>query len=180
MYNEEEIARPYAKALVQAAHEMGCLDVVRGDIEALQAQWEGSELFREWAHAFHSLPRKQHQELVDSIWGDSMSYPTLVLLEALSVNGLLATIPHVVRIFRRMADRAEGRVKVTFVFAVEPKEATVKLLTEKALRAYGEQTQIEVRVDDRLGAGLVVRAGHMQMDGSLAGRLRRLRNAFAQ
>ena len=46
MYNEEEAARPYARALVQAAQNLGCMARVREDMEALSAQWVGSEVFR--------------------------------------------------------------------------------------------------------------------------------------
>ena len=166
MVNEEEAVRPYARALVQAAEDLGCLGRVREDMDALEAQWEGSKTFRDWAHAFHSLPRAEHRKQIDAVWGETMAPPTLVLLEALSV-------------FRRFADKAEGRLDVALVFAAPPTPATEAGLREKALAAYGAKTRVTVTVDPRLGAGLVVRAGHTQIDGSLAGRLRRLRQAFA-
>ena len=53
-------------------------------------------------------------------------------------------------------------------------------LRARAVEAYGPNTRVAVATDARLGAGLVVRAGHTQFDGSLKGRLRRLRHAFAQ
>lgn len=179
MVNEEEAVRPYARALVQAATDMGCLERVREDMDALEVQWEGSKTFRDWAHAFHSLPRAEHRKQIDAIWGETMAPPTLVLLEALSVNGLMGTVPNVIKSFRRFADKAEGRLDVALVFAAPPTPATEAGLREKALAAYGTKTRVTVTVDPRLGAGLVVRAGHTQIDGSLAGRLRRLRQAFA-
>lgn len=179
MVNEEEAVRPYARALVQAAADMDCLGRVREDMDALEAQWEGSKTFRDWAHAFHSLPRAEHRKQIDAIWGETMAPPTLVLLEALSVNGLMGTVPNVIKSFRRFADKAEGRLDVALVFAAPPTPATEAGLREKALAAYGAKTRVTVTVDPRLGAGLVVRAGHTQIDGSLAGRLRRLRQAFA-
>ena len=163
MVNEEEAVRPYARALVQAAADMGCLGRVREDMDALEAQWEGSKTFRDWAHAFHSLPRAEHRKQIDAIWGETMAPPTLVLLEALSVNGLMGTVPNVIKSFRRFADKAEGRLDVALVFAAPPTPATEAGLREKALAAYGAKTRVSVMVDP----------------GSLAGRLRRLRQAFA-
>ncbi len=179
MYNDEEAARPYARALVQAAQETGQLERVRGDIEALADQWEGSQEFRDWATAFHSMSREQHKAAIDALWGDTMSPPVKVLLETLSINGGLAAIPHVIRCFHRFANALEGRIEVTFVFADTPRPETVASLTERALAAYGPHTQIQTKISPALGAGLVVRAGNLQIDGSLAGRLRRLRYAFA-
>ncbi len=179
MYNEEEVARPYARALSKAAHAMGILDRVRGDMEALNAQWEGTEELRDWATSFRSMPRAKHEAVVRELWGDTMSEPVLILLEALSANGHLAAIPHVVRCFHRFADKADGRVDVLFVFATEPTPEVVASLTKRALDTYGPQTQIHTQIDPTLGAGLLVRAGYLQIDGSLAGRLRRLRTAFA-
>ncbi len=179
MYNDEEAARPYARALVQAAHETGQLDRVRGDIEALANQWEGSEELRHWATTFHSMSREQHKATIDTLWGDTLSTPVKVLLETLSMNGGLAAIPHVIRCFHRFANALEGRIVVTFVFAAPPRPETVQSLTERAIAAYGPHTHIQTKIHPPLGAGMVIRAGHLQIDGSLAGRLRRLRYAFA-
>ncbi len=180
MYNEEEAARPYARALVQAAADLGLMARVRGDMETLDVQWQGSPELRDWCHAFHSVPRAAHRAFVREVWGESLCPPVRTLLEALSEGGLLAALPQVIRVFRRLADRAEGRVAVTFVFAVAPSQSTLETLTDKARASYGPTTEIRTEVDPRLGAGLVVRAGHLQIDGSLAGRLRRLRQAFAR
>lgn len=180
MYNEEEAARPYARALVQAAQAQGVLARVREDMDALEAQWEGSEVFRDWARRFHSMPRAAHRAGVEALWGESMSGPVKVLLQALSEHGLMAAVPQVVRIFRRLADAAEGRRDVSIAFAAEPSKQTVAALTEKAVAAYGEKTRISVSVRPELGAGMLIRAGHTQIDGSLAGRLRRLARAFGR
>lgn len=180
MQNDEEAARPYARALAQAAQDLGLMARVRADMEALEAQWEGSEPLRRWARGFHSMPRAQHRATVDALWGDTMAPPTRKLLEALSVHGLLAAIPAVIKAFRRFADKAEGRLDVDIVFAAPPKPETEAALRARAVEAYGPNTRVTVATDARLGAGLVVRAGHTQFDGSLKGRLRRLRHAFAQ
>ncbi len=180
MYNEEEVARPYARALVQAARSLGQMARVRGDIEALDAQWHGSPELRDWCHAFHSAPRATHQAFVKEVWGETVAPCVGTLLEALSVNGLLAALPHVIRVFRRLADKAEGRVEVDFVFAAEPSPETLQALTQKVHAAYGSTVTIRTSINPTLGAGLILRAGNIQIDGSLAGRLRRLRATFAR
>ena len=180
MANDEEAIRPYARALAQAAMDLGEMPRVRADMDALEAQWEGSDVFRRWARGFHSMPRAAHRALIDAVWGGTMAAPTLKLLEALSMHGLMAAVPAMVKAFRRFADKAEGRIDVDIVFAVPPKPETEASLRDRAIEAYGPNTRVSVRVDAALGAGLVVRAGHTQFDGSLKGRLRRLRHAFAQ
>jgi F-type H+-transporting ATPase subunit delta len=180
MYCDEAIIRPYARALVLAAQKTGLLERVRGDMEALAAQWEESEELRTWCTTARSLPKAAHAALVNDLWGETMAHPTRVLLEALSAANLLGAIPAVIRVFRRFADLTEGRVNVTFVFAAPPSDALVASLTQRATEAYGPQTQITVQTDASLGAGLVVRAGNTQIDGSLKGRLTRLRQTFAK
>ncbi|MBQ9693468.1 MAG: F0F1 ATP synthase subunit delta [Kiritimatiellae bacterium] len=179
MYYDEAVIRPYARALVLAAQNLGILARVRGDMEALQDQWEGSKELRDWCNTARSLPKAAHAEIVHALWGDTMARPTMVLLEALSTAGLLSAIPQVICVFRRFADRTEGRVTVEFVFAVAPSKALLMSLSERAIAAYGEQTQIRVRTDADLGAGFIIRAGNTQIDASLKGRLARLRQLFA-
>lgn len=180
MYHDEAVIRPYARALVLAAQQLGILARVRGDMEALQAQWDGSEELRTWCCTARSLPKAAHAEAVAALWGDTMAQPTRILLEALSTAGLLAAIPQVIKVFRRFADRVEGRIEVSFVFATTPSDTLLATLTQRAKAAYGEQTQISVSTDAELGAGLIVRAGNTQIDASLKGRLTRLRQAFAR
>ncbi|MBR6803055.1 MAG: F0F1 ATP synthase subunit delta [Kiritimatiellae bacterium] len=180
MYYDEAVVRPYARALVLSAQALGILDRVRGDMEALQAQWDGSPLLQTWCTTARSLPRAAHKEAIQTLWGETMAHPTCVLLEALSTAGLLAAIPKTIRVFRRFADRAEGKIKVEFVFAAAPSPTLLADLKQRAIAAYGEQTEITVRTDATLGAGMIVRAGHTQIDASLKGRLARLRQRFAQ
>lgn len=180
MYYDEAVIRPYARALVLAAQKLGILARVRGDMEALHDQWDGSEELRTWCTTLRSLPKAAHAETVNAIWGDSMTRPVCLLLEALSAAGLLGAIPNVIRVFRRFADRAEGRISVEFVFAVPPSDTLLATLTQRAKAAYGEQTQIRVHTDPGLGAGLIVRAGNTQIDATLKRRLTRLRQSFAR
>lgn len=180
MYSEEETARPYARALAEAADALGNLGRVRADIEALALQWETCGELRDWCRAVRSQPRAAHRAEIAALWGDTFAPQTRIMLEALAVNGALAAIPHVVSAFRRLADSREGRVAVSLVFAAEPAPALVRTLTDRAKAAYGPGTAVTVGVDPALGAGLIVRAGNKQIDGSLAGRLRRLRRAFAR
>ncbi len=179
MYNEEEVARPYARALVAIAMDEGTMDVIREDIAALEYQWETCAELREWCHTYQSLPREAHRKVVRDLWGDTFSEAIMVMLETLSVHGQLSAIPFVISTFKRLANKREGRVDVTLTFAITPEETTVAALKAKVLAAYGEKTQVAMVVDPAIGAGCIVRAGDKQIDGSLAGRLRRLRNAFA-
>ncbi len=179
MYNEEDIARPYARALVAAAIEGQCMSTVREDMAALQLQWEHCEALRDWCQMYHSLPREKHCAMVRELWGDTFSKPVLVLLEALAIHGLLATIPLVIRLFKRFANMREGRVHVTLTFAVEPSPTMLNTLTARARDAYGNATTTEIVIDPTIGAGCIIRAGDKQIDGSLTGRLRRLRKTFA-
>lgn len=180
MYNEEEAARPYARALVQAACDLGCLERIKADITALEAQWTGCAELRDWAMTPLSMSRQAHRDSVTLLWGDTFAPATITLLQALALNGLLAAIPQVVSSFRRLAALAETQTEVEITFATEPAADTLESLTERARARYGGQTVVSHRVDPSLGAGLVIRAGYTQIDGSLAGRLRRLRRAFAQ
>lgn len=179
MYSDEDVARPYARALAQAAADLGMMARVRGDMVALGEQWEGCPELREWCGAFHSAPRAQHRAFVREVWGDTFCAPVRELLTALAEDGLLAAIPLVLRDFQRLADRAEGRLDVLLVFAVAPDPLTEAALAEKVKAAYGTAAHIRTEIDSRLGAGILIRAGHRQIDGSLAGRLRRLRQTFA-
>ena len=112
--------------------------------------------------------------LADAI-GGSIGRPVLNLIVTMLRRGRIEDLPRVAAEFRRLHDRLNGvtHAHATSAASLEPSE--VSALTERLEQMTGGRVELDLTVDPSLLGGLVVRVGDRLIDGSVRGRLERLR-----
>jgi F-type H+-transporting ATPase subunit delta len=98
------------------------------------------------------------------------------LIQLLLRRGRIEGLPRVAAEFRRLDDRRQGITHATATSAAPLTPDKVTALTERLERSTGGRVALDVQVDPSLLGGLVVRVGDRLIDGSVRGRLERLRN----
>ena len=88
-------------------------------------------------------------------------------------------LPRVAAEFRRLDNQRKGITQASATSAAELTPAEVEALTSKLEQFTGGRVELDVAVDPSLLGGLVVRVGDRLIDGSVRGRLERLRNQLA-
>ena len=88
-------------------------------------------------------------------------------------------LPAVVREFRRLHARQEGVVEASVTSAVALDEAAQAALQERLSALTGQSVAMHLDVDPSLLGGVSVRIGDRLIDGSVRGRLERLRATFS-
>jgi F-type H+-transporting ATPase subunit delta len=80
--------------------------------------------------------------------------------------------------FRRLYNRRAGIVEATAISAAPLEEVELKILRERVVQLAGRGRSVELRteVDPALLGGIQVRIGDQLIDGSVRGRLERLRS----
>ncbi len=129
--------------------------------------------------------RSRYQDLITASFEEAQK----ILLEALPadlpkgvrnfllhllVEGEIGLLPQVVEAFSRQLRKEEMEVAVVTT-AVELDEATREKVEAQLRARYGEKVKVVFQVDPKLLGGMVVRVGDRLLDGSLATRLRALR-----
>ena len=89
------------------------------------------------------------------------------------------SMPNIYREFRRLYNRRAGIVEATAISAAELDDAELTALRTRLEEITGGRIELETRVDPSLLGGVQVRLGDQLIDGSVRGRLERLRNMFA-
>ena len=77
--------------------------------------------------------------------------------------------------YERMANDKLGRLKAQVISAVELDADQVQALEQKVSTATQKDVQLETQIDPSILGGVIVRIDHTVLDGSLLGRLERLR-----
>jgi F-type H+-transporting ATPase subunit delta len=165
--------RMYARALFEAAQEEGRLEEVASDLAALaQALDEVPEL-----EAFLRNPQIDPPEkatvLAELTAGMDELFGNFVrLIAEKSRAGELADM-HTE--FEALLARAQGRLTVELTTAIELSDEDAQSIVETIERAAGRTVEVTRSVDPSLIGGIVVDVGSFRADGSVRGRLERLR-----
>jgi F-type H+-transporting ATPase subunit delta len=178
MADHSTVARPYAKALFEAASAARDL---AGWSTALAA---AAGVVRDAAaHRYLGRPELDAAARADFVGKicASMEGAALLssglgrnLLRLLAENDRLNALPEISAQFDRLKTRAENkvRVKVTSASAIDDAQATkISAALQKTL---GRQVDLELEVDPALLGGAIVRAEDRVIDGSVRSRLKRL------
>lgn len=165
--------RMYARALYEAARDKNRVDQVREELaDFVAAEREVPEL-RELLRN----PQLEHHvkaaALQELLGGEEELVRNFLML--LAEKGRAAEIEEIAREFERIVADAEGVLDVELTTAVELSDDEARDVIGKIEQASGRKVVASRRVDPALIGGIVLQAGSMRLDGSVRGRLDRLR-----
>jgi F-type H+-transporting ATPase subunit delta len=167
-------ARRYAEAAFEVAMRDDTLESWRADLD-LAASTAGDERAVD-VLANPAIPIERRVQALDAILGDRVSEKTANLVRLLLKRGRIEDLPRVAAEFRRLDDDRQGITHATATSATELTQDEIRQLTARLEQSTGGRIALDVEVDPSLLGGLVVRVGDRMIDGSVRGRLERLRN----
>jgi F-type H+-transporting ATPase subunit delta len=165
--------RMYARALFQAAREEGKLDEVGSDLAALaRALDEVPEL-----DAFLRNPQVDPPEKAEVLAQVAAGSDELVrnFVRVVAEKGRAGELQVIQAELEALLAREQGRLAVELTTAVELSDEDAQSIVETIERAAGRTVEATRSVDASLIGGIVLDIGSFRADGSVRGRLERLR-----
>ena len=176
MARRDSAPRRYAEAAFEIALRDDTVEEWRADLDRAAATLDSAELGATLANP--ALPLRQRVEIVQGVFAD-LSDPVRNLVLLLLRRGRIRQLPRVAAEFRRLDDMRNNIVHATAVSASPLDDAEVQAITARLEQMSGSQVVLETSVDPELIGGVLVRIGDRLIDGSVRGRLERLRNKLA-
>jgi F-type H+-transporting ATPase subunit delta len=176
MARRDSAPRRYADAAFEIALRDGTVETWRKELESAAATSTGSELERVLANP--SVPLDQRVAVAEQVFA-SLSGPVRNLVLLLVRRNRIEQLPRVAAEFRRLDDRRNGLTHATATSAAPLGADEIKAVTARLEELTGGRIDLETAVDASLLGGIVVRVGDRLIDGSVRGRLERLRNQLA-
>ena len=173
------VAKPYARALYEAAVEQNVLADIVADIDYLQELAEGSEEFAQLITSPILSPQFK-SETFEQIFTDATHPLTINFLKLLALKQRERYLTAIMDVFSAIVDETAGRLvaKVTTAVALTP-EQEVQLVQH--LGAYsGKQVRLESTIDPEIQGGFIVQLDDTVFDASVAAQLQRLRYQLAE
>ena len=175
MAKRDSAPRRYAEAAFQLATRVGSIETWRRELEQAAAATDG-QLMDVLANP--ALPLDERLEAANRVFANlGQSVRNIIFL--LVRRHRIEQLPRVVAEFIRLDERRQGIVHANATSAAPLTDLEVKALTARLEQMTGGRIALETDVDASLLGGLIVRVGDRLIDGSVRGRLERLRNQLA-
>jgi F-type H+-transporting ATPase subunit delta len=171
-------ARRYAEALFELATRDDKIDAWRADVGYVCGLAQDARAVRTIDSP--AMPFRDRRKIVEDLIGDHVSRPVLNLALLLAERGRFSIMPAVSDEYDDLVRAARGIVGVTVTSPAPLSNAELAALESRIERLAGAKVEISTETDPSLIGGLCVMIGDLQIDASVAGRLRRLRRELVQ
>lgn len=170
-------ARRYAEAAFQIAQRDGTVEQWLAQLDGLAQVAADPHVVRRLEDP--AVPYEVRREaLLDALGRDALPQVGN-LLELILRRRRVEMLGRISREFRRLYNRQAGVVEATAISASELSAEEVQALQERVERLAGGRVELHFEVDPALLGGVQLRLGDRLIDGSVRGRLERLRNELA-
>ena len=176
MAEKSTIARPYAQAAFDLAHEKSDLKNWSDMLQTMAAAAANDDM-----QALFGNPDVSKQALVDlliEVSGDKVNDMGKNFIRVLAENKRLNVLPEIAEQYELQRAEAERTVEAEVTTAFPLNDAQQQQLVDALKKRLGRDVTIVTKTDDSILGGAVVRAGDLVIDASVTGQLEKLANTL--
>ncbi len=170
-------ARRYAEAAFEIAQRDGNVDAWLSQLSTVAQAVADPELVNHLEDPH--VPLDKRSAVMHEMLGPKMLPQVGNLLTLALRRRRLESMPQVASEFRRLYNKNAGIVVATATSALPLDSDEVTALTKRLEQMTGAKIELDTKVDPSLLGGIQVRIGDTLYDGSVRGRLERLRSRLA-
>ncbi len=163
------IARPYAKAVYDTAHETGTLDLWSDALANLANVVSDSQMSKLLDDP--ESGKNQKGELVIQVLGDKLNEQQQNLVKLMAENGRLKLMPDVVEQFEVARAKAENKIEAEVISAFELSAEQTSELVNTLKNKLGCEVTLTTTIDESLIGGVIIKAGDTIIDASMKSQL---------
>ena len=172
------VAKPYARALYDAAVEQNALAAIVTDIERLRALIEASEEFTQLIHSPILSPQFK-SETFQELFTDMLQPLTVNFFKLLALKQRERYLAAIMDVFSAIVDEAAGRLVAKVTTAVPISVEQGERLARQLSAYSGKQVRLETITDPQIQGGFIVQLDDTVFDASVTTQLQRLKQQLA-
>ena len=166
-------ARPYAKALFQAALETQQEDAVANEVALLSQASQTDQII---SMIEDPTERQKVGAILKDLFKAELGKLTANLLNVLTENNRVAMLPELYSAYLALYEEHKKQKNISVSVPMGVSEAAKQVIKDKLLRKEGDSTNIVFDEVDSLIGGFVIQSGDEVLDLSIKGRLKKLVN----
>ncbi len=173
------VAKPYARALYEAASEQNVLSSITADIDKLRELLEQSEELTQFINSPLLSPQVK-SDTFQQLFNDGMHPLTINFLKLLALKQRERYLVAIMDVFSAIADEAAGRMVAKVTTAVPITQNQEQQLVQQLSTYSGKQVRLETETDEQIQGGFIVQLGDTVFDASVTTQLQRLKRQLAK
>lgn len=176
----DALATVYAKSLLELAEQAGGTDKiveVAAELEQIAEIARGDKAFRELLSS-PIVDRTARGESLSRIFSNRVTDLTLRFLLVLNEKGRLNRFESIAAAFDRLVQESFGRIEVDIFTPAPLGHEQQDVIRSRIASALGREPVLHPYTDPSMLGGIKVRVGDQLIDGSVANRLRRIKNGL--
>lgn len=180
MRTEQSLAASrYALALLESAAELekGVDERVLKELSAINKAIEGSDEF-EIVLAHPGISSNEKKEMLIKVFAKSAHELTIQLLNLLADKRRLELLEAIEVEYHRLLNERKNIVHAQLTSAEPLKDATLASIKAKLAERLDKHLELEVKIDNSILGGLVLKIGDQVIDGSLKTKLESLEKSL--
>jgi F-type H+-transporting ATPase subunit delta len=171
-------ARRYAEAAFEIAERDHNTDQWLRQLDRVAAALSDEEVVRRLEDP--EVPFDKRHDAFKALFRDEQMLPQVYALLGLVLRRRrLESVGDIAQGFRRLYNRRAGIVEAVATSAAQLSQDEVNALRARLEQMTGGRVELSLKVDAQLLGGIQVRLGDLLIDGSVRGRLERLRGRLA-
>lgn len=171
MAEKSTLARPYAQAVFNLAKESDSLDVWSGTLMLLTQVVTHDEVACLISNPH--VPKETVIKLITDIGGENLDEQAVNFVRLLAENKKLVLLPQIAEQYEILKADEQGTLEAEVISAYAINAAQKKKIASALQNKLGREISIKTRTDKSLLGGMIIRAGDLVIDGSVATQLRR-------
>jgi F-type H+-transporting ATPase subunit delta len=177
--HESRVARPYAKSLLELAHEKGRLDEVKKDMALFLQICEENTTF---VHVMKNpiIPHDKKKNILDTLLKGRVSDLTMSMFHILTRKNREAFLYDIAKAFTEQYNVFSGieiaEITTTFPLSDDQKNSFRKMVAQQD----GKKVNLKETIDEDILGGYILKVGDRQIDESIKTKLQRLKSEFKE
>ena len=173
------VAKPYARALYEAAFEQNVLLSITADIDKLRELLEQSEELAQFINSPLLSPQVK-SDTFQQLFTDAMHPLMINFFKLLTLKQRERYLVAIMDVFSAIVDEAAGRVVAKVTTAVPITQNQELQLVQQLSAHSGKQVRLETETDEQIQGGFVAKLGDTVFDASVTTQLQRLKRQLAK
>ena len=174
------VAKRYAKALVELAHEKNIVDKTKADLASFSETVDGSVTLQKLFASPAITPEAKAAVIAELAGKLGLQQTTTRFIEYLAATGRIRYVREVRNAFEENLAERQNRARATVTTAAALSGSELADIKKKLESVTGKQVEIDAQVDPAVIGGARAQIGSMVYDGTIRNQLAKMRERLVK
>lgn len=178
MHQDSQVARRYAKSLLEFAIERNELEAVASDMKLIFNTCQENRDLRTMLKS-PIIKSEQKLAVIQKLFSGEIGSISLNFLTVIAEKERENILPEIARAFKAVYNQYLGIISAEIISAIPLSDAE-RSKAKNVLQELGDKIELHEKIDKNIIGGFIIRVGDKQYDASVASRIKAIKREFSK